>query len=176
MTYNYQIKVIALGDGAVGKTALIHRYTTGFFKPEYEMTIGVNWHVKSVDIGNNRVKIQLWDFEGQERFRFLLPTYMKGTNGAMLAFDLTRRVTFQQLPKWVDIVRENLSDGIPILLMGNKADLEDSRDVNREEAIDFAKKANCSSYVETSAKTGVNVEKAFEVLAEQSMEVIQRGY
>ena len=174
MTYNYQIKVIALGDGAVGKTALIHRYTTGFFKPEYEMTIGVNWHVKSVDIASDRVKIQLWDFEGQERFRFLLPTYMGGANGVMLAFDLTRKVTFQQLPKWIDIVRENLSDGIPILLMGNKADLEDLREVNREEAIEFAEKTNCRSYLETSAKTGVNVEAAFEVLAKQSIEAIQR--
>jgi len=175
MTVDYTIKIISLGDGAVGKTALIRRYPRNIFDPEYAMTIGVNLSLKTVEISTEKgmklVKLQLSDFEGQEVYRFMLPIHIKGANGAMLAFDLTRRVTFENLPEWIAIVRDNLNYYVPILLMGNKVDLKELREVSRGEAIEFAKKAECSAYVETSAKTGENVQTSFEVLTEQSLEV-----
>jgi small GTP-binding protein len=174
MTDAYTQKVVFLGDGAVGKTAIIQQYVFSLFKEEYKMTIGVEFHIKDVEIftekGMKRVRLQIWDFEGQERFRFLIPTYLLGANGVMLIFDLTRRVTFEQLPNWMSLIRKRLDSSVPILLMGNKVDLKDKREIKREEAIEFAKKANLSSYAETSAKININILASFETLAKQMIE------
>jgi len=159
--YNY--KVITLGDGAVGKTATITRFVNNFFKPDYEPTIGVQFLVHTLEIDDLRIKLQIWDFMGQERFRFLLPFYSKGAKGAVLLFDLTRAATVDTLSDWIDITREGAGD-IPILLVGNKCDLEELREVPTDYAIELAKKSNCLGYLETSAKTGENIREAFKAL------------
>ena len=112
-----------------------------------------------------KIKLQIWEIGGEERFRFLLSQYCKGANAAMIMIDNTNSKSINQISELTKIVRENASD-IPIMLIGTKLDLDEFRELNREEGIEIAKKFNLSSYSEISTKTGQNVEKSFEVLAE----------
>jgi small GTP-binding protein len=163
--YDYTFKVMMLGDASVGKTSLTLRYISGFFLEDLKLTIGVDFYSKTTDFDNKKVKLQIWDFGGEERFRFLLSQYCKGANGAFFLYDITNRITLDHLPDWTQIIREHAGD-IPIMLIGSKLDLERFRSVPREEGILAAKKYNLSSFVELSSKTGQNVDKAFEVITE----------
>ena len=155
-----------LGDAAVGKTSLTIRYISGFFLEDLKLTIGVDFYSKTTNFKNKKVKLQIWDFGGEERFRFLLHQYCKGANAAFFLYDITNRLSLDHLPDWTQIIREHAGD-IPIMLVGSKVDLEKYRAVTREEGILAAKKYNLSSFVELSSKTGQNVEKAFDVITEE---------
>jgi len=109
------------------------------------------------------VKLQIWDFGGEERFRFLLSQYCKGANGAFFLYDITKSLTLDHLPDWTQIIREHAGD-IPIMLIGSKKDLEEFRDVSTEDGDLAAKKYNLTSFMELSSKTGENVEQAFEIM------------
>jgi len=109
------------------------------------------------------VKLQIWDFGGEERFRFLLHQYCKGANAAFFLYDITNQLSLDHLPDWTQIIREHAGD-IPIMLIGSKVDLEEFRAVPREEGILAAKKYNLSSFIELSSKTGQNIEKSFDVI------------
>jgi Ras-related protein Rab-11A len=136
--HKYIFKVIVVGDAAVGKTSLMYRFVHGTFQKDYKMTIGVNFATKLLRLENGtNVKLSIWDTAGQERFHFLLPSYYDGSSGGMIVFDVTRRESFQNLPKWLDQVRGKVNN-IPLLLVGNKADLGDLRAVQTEEAKQFA--------------------------------------
>lgn len=163
--YDYTFKIMMLGDASVGKTSLTLRYISGFFLEDLKLTIGVDFYSKTTDFKDRKVKLQIWDFGGEERFRFLLSQYCKGANGAFFLYDITNHITLDHLPDWTQIIREHAGD-IPIMLIGSKLDLERFRSVSREEGILAAKKYNLSSFVELSSKTGQNVEKAFEVITE----------
>jgi len=163
--YDYTFKIMLLGDASVGKTSLTLRYISGFFLEDLKLTIGVDFYSKTSDFNNKKVKLQIWDFGGEERFRFLLSQYCKGANGAFFLYDITNRITLDHLPDWTQIIREYAGD-VPIMLIGSKLDLERFRAVPREDGILAAKKYNLSSFVELSSKTGQNVEKAFDVMTE----------
>ncbi len=163
--YDYTFKIMLLGDASVGKTSLTLRYISGFFLEDLKLTIGVDFYSKTSDFNNNKVKLQIWDFGGEERFRFLLSQYCKGANGAFFLYDITNRITLDHLPDWTQIIREHAGD-VPIMLIGSKLDLERFRAVPREDGILAAKKYNLTSFVELSSKTGQNVEKAFDVMTE----------
>ncbi|MFX0071445.1 MAG: Rab family GTPase [Candidatus Hermodarchaeota archaeon] len=163
--YDYTFKVMMLGDASVGKTSLTLRYISGFFLEDLKLTIGVDFYSKTTDFIDKKVKLQIWDFGGEERFRFLLSQYCKGANGAFFLYDITNPITLDHLPDWTQIIREHAGD-IPIMLIGSKLDLEEYRAVSREDGILAAKKYNLTSFVELSSKTGQNVEKAFKVLTE----------
>ena len=163
--YDYTFKIMLLGDASVGKTSLTLRYISGFFLEDLKLTIGVDFYSKTSDFNNKKVKLQIWDFGGEERFRFLLSQYCKGANGAFFLYDITNRITLDHLPDWTQIIREHAGD-VPIMLIGSKLDLERFRAVPREDGILAAKKYNLSSFVELSSKTGQNVEKAFDVMTE----------
>ena len=167
--YDYTFKIMLLGDASVGKTSLTLRYISGFFLEDLKLTIGVDFYSKTSDFNNNKVKLQIWDFGGEERFRFLLSQYCKGANGAFFLYDITNRITLDHLPDWTQIIREHAGD-VPIMLIGSKLDLERFRAVPREDGILAAKKYNLSSFVELSSKTGQNVEKAFDVMTETLIE------
>lgn len=154
-----------LGDASVGKTSLTIRYISGSFIEDLKLTIGVDFYSKTLDYNNNRVKLQIWDFGGEERFRFLLSQYCKGANAAFFLYDITNSLSLDHLPDWTQIIREHAGD-IPIMLIGSKVDLQEFRSVSRDEGILAAKKYNLASFVELSSKTGQNVEKAFEVITE----------
>ncbi len=154
-----------LGDASVGKTSLTIRYISGYFQEDLKLTIGVDFYSKTTNFKDQKVKLQIWDFGGEQRFRFLLSQYCKGANGAFFLYDITNQVSLDHLPDWTQIIRENAGD-IPIMLIGSKVDLNEFRAVPRDDGILAAKKYNLASFVELSSKTGENVEKAFEVITE----------
>ena len=158
-----------LGDAAVGKTSLTISFISGFFLEDLKLTIGVDFYSKTTNFNKKKVKLQIWDFGGEERFRFLLHQYCKGANAAFFLYDITNRLSLDHLPDWTQIIREHAGD-IPIMLIGAKVDLKEFRAVSRDEGILAAKKYNLSSFIELSSKTGQNVEKAFDVITETLFE------
>lgn len=172
--FDYMRKVVMIGAGGSGKTALVNRFLTHKFSEEYIVTIGSQFAVKTVAIegANGRsivVKMLVWDLAGQQRFDFIRGSYYRGSKGALLVFDTTRRSTWIDLPKWIKETEDALGERIPIILLANKVDLVEHRVVTSEMAMDFVREYNLNGYLETSALTGQNVEEAFQLLAKSSM-------
>jgi len=165
--YDFLFKVIVVGDGAVGKTALVIRFSEGRFQDHYKMTIGVDFAIKMVEIGGKKVKLQIWDTGGQERFSYIRPLYYKGAMGVIYVFDITNRQSFDNVEKW----RKEVTDycgGIPALLVANKCDLPDKA-VTVDEATTMGVHVNGPFY-EASAKTGDQVDNLFTALAKILMQ------
>lgn len=161
-------KIVVLGEGAVGKTAIVTRFSHGFFRTDYKTTIGSQFAVKNLDIKTNEnrrltVKLQIWDVAGQSRFAILRPMYYRGASGGVLVYDVTRRRTFIVLHEWLDELHKAINKTIPLVLVANKTDLPD-RVVTPAEGREFADK-HSMPYVESSAKTGEGVIDIFEQLA-----------
>ena len=163
--YDYTWKIMMLGDADVGKTSLTIRYISGFYLEDLKLTIGTDFYSKTTSYKEKKIKLQIWDFGGEERFRFLLHQYCKGANAALLLYNITNRQSIYNLPEWTRIIREHAGD-IPIMLVGTERHLENYRVITREQGINIAKKYRLSSFIELSAKTGENVEKTFEVITE----------
>ncbi len=161
MSKSIVLKVLTAGEGGVGKTTLLHRYVEGKFSSETKMTIGVEFFLKELMIDDQKVLLQLWDFGGQERFRFLLKSYVIGARGALLMFDLTRAMTLEKIPQWVNICRKE-NPKLPILFLGSKADLSDDMNISKDYIMSYKEEFNLYDYLEVSSKTGNNVESAFE--------------
>jgi small GTP-binding protein len=159
-------KIITAGDGGVGKTTLLHRYIEGKFLADTRMTIGVEFFIKELEIENDTIIIQIWDFGGQEQFRFLHKKYIMGAKGALLLFDLTRLSTLRHLDEWVEISREE-DPNLPILFIGTKLDLSNLIVVKDSDAIEYKEKYDLFQYLKISSKTGENVKLAFELLAKE---------
>ncbi len=160
---SFIFKVPVAGDGAVGKTSLIVRYTQGTFTDTYKMTIGTSFAVKTVDLAKVVVKLQIWDLAGQPHFGGVRPLFYQGSTGVIYVFSVTDRASFDHLAGWIEEARKN-SGNIPGILIGNKTDLLDQRVVSREEAEAFAAQAGLQ-YIETSAKMDENVGDAFRQVA-----------
>ena len=165
----YRYKILIVGDASVGKTSLTLRYISGFFLEDLKLTIGVDFYSKTLEYDNNKVKLQIWDFGGEERFRFLLSQYCRGANGALYLFDITNPSSLEHLPDWITIIRKYSGD-VPIVLIGSKLDLRDIRKVKEDDGALAAKKYDLASFIELSSKTGENVEKAFNKITELLME------
>jgi len=161
----HTFKVLLVGDSGVGKSSLLLRFATGEFEDDLQATIGVDFKSKIVTVGTEKVKLTIWDTAGQERFRTLTSSYYRGAHGIVYVFDVTRRETFESLGEiWMHEVGmySTIEDSIK-MIVANKTDLAEQREVEREECIEFAKKHGCL-YVETSAKGNVAVDQAFEEL------------
>ena len=133
------------------------------------MTIGVEFFLKEVEINSDHCTLQLWDFGGQQRFRFLLESYVLGAKGALLLFDLTRPITLEKLEQWVEICRKNDPD-LPILFLGTKTDLVDDIMVDDDYALEFKEAFNLFDYLKVSSKSGDNVFTAFDLLTKKILE------
>jgi len=162
-SYDYTLKVLLLGDPSTGKEEFVNRHISGIFHDDLNLTLGIDFYSKTQEFKGKKVRLQIWNFGGQERFRFLLHKYCIGANGAIIMYDITNLKSLDHLPEWTQVIREHAGD-IPILLAGNRLDLETSRSVSKEEGILTAEKYNLSTCVELSTKTGQNVEKTFEIL------------
>ncbi len=159
----YSFKVIIVGPGAVGKTSLLNRFVHNEFDLKYKLTLGVDFLTKTVEYEPSKVaKLQIWDIGGQERFKFLHRSFYDGAFGALVVFDLSRQNTFSAMKTWVSEMRSILNTDIPKILIGNKSDLipEIGNIIDRTEIDEYSNKEDCF-YIETSAKTGENVEHAF---------------
>ncbi|MHA1339395.1 MAG: Rab family GTPase [Promethearchaeota archaeon] len=162
--FDYTFKLIIVGDASTGKTSLTHRYLSGVFVESPRLTIGVDFFTKKIKLANDKkLKLQIWDFGGEERYRFLLPTYSKGAHGALILYDISLKKTLYNIPDYVRIIRENAGN-IPIMLIGSKADLEDHREVETEEGVMVAKKNGLASFSEISSKTNFNVEESYKTI------------
>ena len=165
--YDATYKVVIFGDAGCGKTTLTQRFFTNLFKSDTKMTIGVDFEVKSMDINGKKVKLQIWDFGGEERFRFLLPTYVRGANGALFMYDVTNYSSLAHIDDWMLVVRKEIKsepDTFPIIVVGGKADLIDDREVTGDEGINIAKSRDVDGFIECSSKSGENVEETFDAL------------
>ena len=160
------MKIITAGEGGVGKTTLLRRYVEGKFSEKTKITIGVEFFLKELNIDGKLVAIQLWDFGGQERFRFLLKGYVIGAKGALLMFDLTRPSTLNNLGEWVNICRST-NPNLPILFLGTKIDLVDEPSIPDDYIDELKKKFNLFDFLKISSKTGENIDFAFELLTRE---------
>ena len=161
--YDATYKVVIFGDAGTGKTTLTQRYLTNLFKSDTSMTIGVDFEVKSLEIDEKKVKLQIWDFGGEERFRFLLPTYVKGANGGIFMYDITNYSSLAHIDDWLTVIHKKIDDMFPVIVVGGKADLEE-REVSSEEGIQISESRDMNAFIECSSKTGENVEETFEAL------------
>jgi len=165
MTRKYILKILTAGEGGVGKTTLLHRFVEGRFSAETKMTIGVEFHLKELNLNGHHCTLQLWDFGGQNRFRFLLESYVLGAKGALLMFDLTRPITLDHLEQWINLVRKG-DPNLPILFLGTKNDLEEEIQVDDDYALQYKEAFNLIDYMRVSSKNGENVDLAFKILTE----------
>ncbi len=174
MTEVYKrFKVCIFGDGGTGKTTLTNRFMTGVFKDHYKLTIGMDFHVKKIEIDGLWISLQIWDFAGEEKFRFLLPSAVIGAHGAIFMYDLSRFITFKNLRNWMSVYNEATIDKgqvVPAILVGGKLDLAEQRSVPPEEGARFAAENNFIEYLECSSKTGVNVELVFQKIGKIMLE------
>jgi small GTP-binding protein domain len=158
-------KLVFLGEQAAGKTSIITRFMYDTFDTNYQATIGIDFLSKTMYLeGNRTVRLQLWDTAGQERFRSLIPSYIRDCSVAVVVYDITNRASFSNTSKWIEDVRSERGSDVIIILVGNKTDLADRRQVSVEEGEAKAKENNVM-FIETSAKAGYNVKALFRQLA-----------
>ncbi|XP_034558071.1 ras-related protein Rab-6B-like isoform X2 [Notolabrus celidotus] len=153
-----KFKLVFLGEQSVGKTSLITRFMYDSFDNTYQATIGIDFLSKTMYLEDRTVRLQLWDTAGQERFRSLIPSYIRDSTVAVVVYDITNVNSFQQTCKWIDDVRTERGSDVIIMLVGNKTDLEEKRQIMIEEGEQRAKELNVM-FIETSAKTGFNVKQ-----------------
>ena len=167
-------KILTAGEGGVGKTTLLHRYVEGKFLQDTLMTMGVNFFKKQLLIDGDQAMLQLWDFGGQEQFRFMLEKYVNGAKAALIMFDLTRYGTLMAIEEWVKICTKG-NPKIIKFLIGTKLDLKEHISVQDNEISEIKEKFEFDEYIKVSSKTGEKVQETFELLAKKllnSSEVI----
>ena len=170
------LKLVLLGDSAVGKTSLIDMYAHHQFKEDYKPTLGVNIVVKELESENAQIRLIIWDIAGQEKYDLSRKMFFQGVVGALFIYDTTMEATFKNIEsKWVKDLNEYGEQDLAYVLIGNKIDLQDSRVVSTEEGRELAQKINASDFVETSAKYGDNVEDAFKKLVEGVLMKLEIG-
>ncbi|MFX1511998.1 MAG: Rab family GTPase [Promethearchaeota archaeon] len=177
----YILKILLVGEAAVGKTSLVQRFVHNQFKENYLLTVGMEPYTKIIELKEAnkdpiRLTLSIWDIAGQQRFQIYRNVFYKGAHGVFLVFDLTRPASLTKLTKeWLPDVHQMTSPDLPSILIGNKADLEDKIMIDPEIDVDPVKKAaNVSNYIETSAKTGENVSEAFNALATEIVSVLNK--
>ncbi|XP_020599754.1 ras-related protein RABA1f-like [Phalaenopsis equestris] len=171
--YDYLFKVVLIGDSGVGKSNLLSRFTRNEFNLESKSTIGVEFATRSIRVEEKVVKAQIWDTAGQERYRAITSAYYRGAVGALLVYDITRHITFENVERWLKELRDHTNPNIVIMLVGNKADLRHLRAVSTEDAKAFAERES-AFFMETSALESMNVEIAFTEVLSQIYRVVSR--
>ena len=167
-------KILVLGDQAVGKTCFLLKYTNDSFNEMNLSTVGVEVYPKEVTLENGKkVLAQIWDTAGQERFRSICKNYYKGAQGIILMFEVINKESFKNVKSWLDLLKNEVSEKVSIILVGNKIDLENKREVSKEEGEEMAKKYGLS-YFETSAKTGENIQNCCYFLIKKVDEVYSK--
>jgi len=162
----YTLKMLLVGDSGVGKSCLLLRFSDGTFTHSFMPTIGIDFKVRTIAIDGKDIKLQLWDTAGQERFRTITAAYYRGGHGVVLVYDVTDQNSFNHVKTWMKSIETHASQGVNKILVGNKADMNDKRVVSTEQGKELAERYGIEFY-ETSAKTGLNVEEMFMLLAKE---------
>ncbi|KAH8368491.1 hypothetical protein KR084_012335 [Drosophila pseudotakahashii] len=162
--YKYLFKILVLGDCGVGKSCLLMRFSDGRFTGKYLCTVGVDFKVRTVEVAGQVVKLQIWDTAGEERFKSVLPSYYRGAHGILLVYDTTSASSFQGIDRWLAEIRNNCPDRVNVLLVGNKCDDLERRQVSQQKAAHYAD-YRALAFREASAKSGANVNNVFAALA-----------
>ncbi|EGB07234.1 GTPase [Aureococcus anophagefferens] len=164
--YDLQIKLLMIGDSAVGKTSLLLRYANDTFSSTFITTIGIDFKIKTINLDGKRVKLQIWDTAGQEQFRTITRSYFRGAQGIVLVYDITDRGTFNSVRSWMAQINEHADGQVNKILVGNKCDNSSARKVSADEGRKLADEYGVR-FIETSAKQNVNVTEAFRAIAQQ---------
>ncbi len=170
----YLFKIVLLGDGAVGKTSIRRRYMGEGFRTDFLATMGADFAYLQTKVGENVIEWQIWDLAGQPAFRSVMKAYYKGSFGALAIYDVTQPKSLDGIKSWIDEVRENAQTfpEIPIVLVANKIDLRDDVPISLKTIQGFVKSKELkTAFIETSAKTGENIEEAFSILAKAILEI-----
>ena len=162
-SYEIMVKVVLVGDSGVGKTNIMSKYLKNQFREDSKATVGVEFGSKQFTVENHQIKAQIWDTAGQERYKAITSAYYKGAKGAFVVYDITRKNTFETVNKWVSDISAAADKKITLILIGNKNDLEDQRQVTKEMGEEKAKELGLA-FMETSACSGENLDKAFQLM------------
>ena len=173
--FNYLLKYIIVGDSGVGKSNLLLRFVYDKFKKDHEVTIGVEFGAKSINVNKKSYKIQIWDTAGQEQFRSITRAYYKSAACGFLVYDITNKDSFINVQNWIDECKSQCPSTITLFLIGNKTDLNENRVVSYEEGENLAK-SNDMKFYETSAKENYNVFEVFSVSAQDIAVKIDKNY
>ncbi|KAJ7541785.1 hypothetical protein O6H91_10G076600 [Diphasiastrum complanatum] len=171
--YDYLFKVVLIGDSGVGKSNLLSRFTRNEFSLESKSTIGVEFATRSINVDGKLIKAQIWDTAGQERYRAITSAYYRGAVGALLVYDITRHVTFENVKRWLKELKDHTDSNIVVMLVGNKSDLRHLRAVSVEDGQLFSER-EALYFMETSALESTNVENAFKQILTQIYRVMSK--
>ena len=164
--YEMMFKVVLVGDSSVGKTNIMSKYLKNEFHEDSKATVGVEFGSKQFSVEGHQIKAQIWDTAGQERYKAITSAYYKGAKGAFVVYDITRKQSFDSVDRWINDLRAAADKKLTIIIIGNKCDLEDQRQVTKEQGEEKAKNSEVA-FMETSAFSGENLDKAFEMMMKE---------
>jgi len=159
-SFDMKIKLLLIGDQSVGKTCILERFTNNTFDISTLTTIGIDFRIKFMEVDGIKIKLQVWDSAGQERFRTITRSYFRGSHGVLLTYDVTNRSSFLSIDHWLKEINSNADDNINKMIVGNKIDNVENRVVSYDEGLELANKYSLP-FIETSAKDNINVEDCF---------------
>jgi len=163
-TYDYLFKLLLIGDSGVGKTCILFRFSEDAFNTSFISTIGIDFKIRTIELEDKKIKLQIWDTAGQERFRTITTAYYRGAMGIMLVYDVTNEKSFDNIKNWIRNIEEHANTDVEKMILGNKCDISDRRQVPKERGDQLAIEYNIK-FMETSAKSSYNIEEAFINLA-----------
>lgn len=163
-TYDYLFKLLLIGDSGVGKTCVLFRFSEDAFNATFISTIGIDFKIRTIELDGKKIKLQIWDTAGQERFRTITTAYYRGAMGIMLVYDITNEKSFENIKNWIRNIDLHSSTGVEKMILGNKCDLNDQRQVSKERGEELAIEYGVK-FMETSAFASINIEEAFFTLA-----------
>ena len=164
--YEMMFKVVLVGDSSVGKTNIMSKYLKNEFHEDSKATVGVEFGSKQFTVEGHKIKAQIWDTAGQERYKAMTSAYFKGAKGAFIVYDITSKSSFESVDRWLNDLRVSADKNLTVIIIGNKCDLEQQRDVKKEQGEEKSK-SNGVAFMETSALSGENIDKAFDKMVNE---------
>ena len=168
-SYELTIKLLIVGDSTVGKTNFIYRFIENNFKETYFASTGIDLKTTSINIDDKPIKIQIWDTAGQEKYKSITKTLFLKAQGILALYDVTSESSFFNLKNWLNLIEEECNPDVPIIIVGNKIDLENQRVIEKEKAIEYTNQKKIE-YIETSSKTGENINKAIHLITKKVLQ------
>ena len=172
--YDWQFNFVIVGDSGVGKSCIVLNFAEQRPRKQHQVTIACEFAARIVKVKGKEIKIQIWDTAGQENFRSITRSYYRSSVAAIVVYDVTKRATFDRIKDWMDEIKNNAHEKVTVILVGNKRDLKDNREVAREEGEKLARQIKVM-FCETCAFELPSVENMFEALAEEVMMKIDSG-